>query len=263
MQQQPTDRMNAGQGDSACRERGQALPSMRTLPLHALEVDHLAIRFGTTEIFRDLSFKVPLGSSLVLIGPNGGGKTVLFRALIGSLAYEGSIRWAPGTKLGYVPQKLDIERALPVTGNDLLHAKAAITKTPTMTLLAALDRVGLESNALNVPIGALSGGQFQEVLLAFALIGDPNVLLLDEPTAGVDAPSRDRLYRLIQKLQDESGLTAILISHDLSVVARSATNVLCLSRANSCFGPPKTILDPELLSRMYGMPVGFHVHDIH
>ena len=109
-------------------------------------------------------------------------------------------------------------------------------------LLTALDRVGLESNALNVPIGALSGGQFQEVLLAFALIGDPNVLLLDEPTAGIDAPSRDRLYRLIQKLQDESGLTAILISHDLIVVARSATNVLCLSRSNSCFGPPKTIL---------------------
>ena len=228
-----------------------------------LEVDHLAIRFGTTEIFRDLSFKVPFGSSLVVIGPNGGGKTVLFRALIGSLPYEGSIHWAPGTKLGYVPQKLDIERALPVTGNDLLRAKAAITKTPRKLILTTLSRVGLGIDALNTPIGALSGGQFQEVLLAFALIGDPNVLLLDEPTAGVDAPSQDRLYGLIQKLQEESGLTAILISHDLSVVARSATNVLCLSRSNSCFGPPKTILDPELLGQMYGMPVGFHVHDIH
>ena len=230
---------------------------------YALEVDHLAIRFGMTEIFRDLSFKVPLGSSLVVIGPNGGGKTVLFRALIGSLPHEGSIRWAPGTKLGYVPQKLDIERALPVTGNDLLRAKAAITKTPRRMLLTSLNRLGLDIDALGAPIGALSGGQFQEVLLAFALIGDPNVLLLDEPTAGVDAPSRDRLYRLIRKLQEESGLTAILISHDLSVVARSATNVLCLSRSNSCFGPPQTVLDPELLGRMYGMPVGFHVHDFH
>jgi len=262
MQYQP-DRMNTEQGNIARLESGQTLPSTRTLPAHALEVDHLAIRFGATEILRDLSFKVPFGSSLVVIGPNGGGKTVLFRALIGSLAYEGSIRWAPGTKLGYVPQKLDIERALPVTGNNLLHAKAAITKSPRKTLLSALNRVGLDIGTLDTPIGALSGGQFQEVLLAFALIGDPNVLLLDEPTAGVDAPSRERLYRLIQKLQDESGLTAILISHDLSVVARSATNVLCLSRSNSCFGPPKTILDPELLRRMYGMPVGFHVHDIH
>ena len=232
-------------------------------PAYALEVDHLAIRFGTTEIFRGLSFKVPLGSSLVVIGPNGGGKTVLFRALIGSLPYEGSIRWAPGTKLGYVPQKLDIERALPITGNDLLHAKAAITKTPRKMLRTALDRIGLDIDALNTPIGALSGGQFQEVLLAFAMIGDPNVLLLDEPTAGVDAPSRDRLFSLIQKLQDESGLTAILISHDLSVVARSAANVLCLSRSNSFFGPPKAVLDTELLSRMYGMPLGFHFHDIH
>jgi len=232
-------------------------------PAYALEVDHLTIRFGTTEIFRDLSFKVPLGSSLVVIGPNGGGKTVLFRALIGSLPYEGSIRWAPGTRLGYVPQKLDIERSLPVTGNDLLRAKAAITKTPGKMLLTALDRVGLDMGALNTPIGALSGGQFQEVLLAFALIGDPNVLLLDEPTAGVDAPGRESFYRLIQKLQQETGLTAIVISHDLSVVARSATNVLCLSRSDSCFGPPKTILDPELLGRMYGMPLGFHFHDIH
>jgi zinc transport system ATP-binding protein len=119
----------------------------------------------------------------------------------------------------------------------------------------------LESKTLNAPIGALSGGQFQEVLLAFALIGDPNVLLLDEPTAGVDAPSRDRLYRLMQKLQDDSGLTVILISHDLSVVARFATNVLCLSRTDSSFGPPTTVLEPDLLSRMYGMPVVFHVHD--
>src|ERR1700681_2489192 len=103
-------------------------------PVYALEVDHLAIRFGTTEIFRGLSFKVPLGSSIVVIGPNGGGKTVLFRALIGSLPYEGSIRWAPGTKLGYVPQKLDIERALPITGKDLLRPKAAITKTPKKIL---------------------------------------------------------------------------------------------------------------------------------
>jgi zinc transport system ATP-binding protein len=253
--------MNIEQDNTLRPERGQTLPVARKTMAYALEVDHLTMRFGATEIFRDLSFKAPLGSSLIVIGPNGGGKTVLFRALIGSLPYEGSIRWALGTKLGYVPQKLDIERALPVTGHDLLRAKTAITKTTRKMLVTALDRVGLDTDVLNTPIGALSGGQFQEVLLALALIGDPNVLLLDEPTAGVDAPSRDRLYRLIQKLQEESCLTAILISHDLSVVARAATNVLCLSRCDSCFGPPKMILDPELLRRMYGMPVGFHVHD--
>lgn len=254
--------MNRKQNDTR-HLRGRILPLTPASPAYALEVEHLAIRFGTTEIFRDLSFKAPLGSSLVVIGPNGGGKTVLFRALIGSLPYEGSIRWASGTKLGYVPQKLDIERALPVTGNDLLRAKAAIARTPHKMLLGVLKRVGLDNDTLTTPIGALSGGQFQEVLLAFALIGDPNVLLLDEPTAGIDAPSRDRLYRLIRRLQDESGLTAIVISHDLSIVARFATNVLCLSRSDSSFGPPQTVLDPALLRRMYGMPVGFHVHDIH
>jgi zinc transport system ATP-binding protein len=187
----------------------------------------------------------------------------LFRALIGTIKYEGSVRWAPGTKLGYVPQKLDIERALPVTGRDLLCAKAAITKTWSKMLLPILERIGLRIDALDTPIGALSGGQFQEVLLAFALIGNPNVLLLDEPTAGVDAPSGDKLYALIRKLQRDSGLTAILISHDLSVVAGFATDVLCLSRTDSFFGPQREILDPKLLSRMYGMPVGFHFHDLH
>jgi zinc transport system ATP-binding protein len=196
-----------------------------------------------------------------VIGPNGGGKTVLFRALIGSLPHEGRIRWAAGTKIGYVPQKLDIERALPITGNDLLRAKGAISKATSETLLTAVNRIGLDGKTLNTPIGALSGGQFQEVLLAFALIGDPNVLLFDEPTSGVDAPSRDRLFRLMQKLQSDSGLTVILISHDLSIVARFATNILCLSRIDSAFGPPRTVLQPDLLSRMYGMPVAFHVHD--
>ena len=231
-------------------------------PVIALEVKRLAIRFGTTEIVRDVSFSVPQGSSLAVIGPNGAGKTILFRALIGSLPYEGSIRWASGTRLGYVPQKLDIERDLPVTGGDFLTAKAAVVRAQRSAIFTALAGVGLDKEVLRIPIGALSGGQFQRLLVAFALIGNPNVLLLDEPAAGVDAPGQEQLSGLVRRLQEERRITIILISHDLSVVYRYATNVLCLSRTYSCVGPPQTVLTPEVLTRLYGMPIGFHVHDV-
>src|SRR6266496_2331431 len=97
---------------------------------NALEVERLSVRFGRTQILRDLSFTVPEGSALAVIGPNGAGKTVLFRALIDSVPHEGAVRWATGTRIGYVPQKLDIERDLPVTGRDFLDAKAAVSQTP-------------------------------------------------------------------------------------------------------------------------------------
>ena len=111
------------------------------------------------------------------------------------------------------------------------------------------------------PIGMLSGGQFQRLLVAFALVGNPTVLLLDEPTAGVDEPGQERLNELVHRLQDDQGLTVLFISHELTVVYRYATNVLCLSRGQACFGPPRTILTPELLHEMYGTPVDYHVHD--
>jgi len=231
-------------------------------PVSALEVEHLAIRFGTTEIFRDVTFGVPRGTSLAVIGPNGAGKTVLFKALIGSLRYEGSIRWAPGTRIGYVPQKLDIERDLPITGGDFLAAKAAVVKEQKGAIVAALAGVGLNQEVLSTPVGALSGGQFQRLLVAFALIGNPNVLLLDEPAAGVDAPGQEQLSSLVRDLQEASGMTILFISHDLSIVYRYATNVLCLSRNYSYVGPPKTVLTPDVLGRIYAMPIGFHVHDV-
>ena len=120
--------------------------------------------------------------------------------------------------------------------------------------------VGLDTE-VRKPIGTLSGGQFQRLLVALALVGRPTVLLLDEPTAGVDEPGQERVNELIHRLRRERGLTVILISHELSVVYRYATNVLCLSSERACFGPPRTILTPELLNEIYGAPLEYHVHD--
>ncbi len=230
-------------------------------PRNILEVDNLAIRFGRTTIFSGLSFSVAEGAALAIVGPNGSGKTVLFRALIGALPCEGTFEWAPDVRLGYVPQKLDIARDAPITGLDFLQARTVLSPTPTAPVPEMIAAVGLPADAGRQPIGALSGGQFQRLLVAFALIGLPNVLLLDEPTAGVDEPGQERLNELIRRLQHDRGLTVFLISHDLSVVYQHATMVLCLGRDQHWFGPPREVLTPERLHDIYGTPVAFHVHE--
>ena len=230
-------------------------------PRHVLEVKDLAIRFGRTTIFSGLSFTVPEGAALAIVGPNGSGKTVLLRALIGAIPFEGTLHWAPDVRLGYVPQKLDIARDAPITGFDFLRARAALARTSNAMAVQMLAAVGLPLDVGAQRIEALSGGQFQRLLVAFALVGNPNVLLLDEPTAGVDEPGQERLNELIHRLQQDRGLTVVLISHDLSVVYRYATTVLCLGREQHWFGPPKDILTPERLHELYGTPVAFHVHE--
>lgn len=228
---------------------------------NVLEVNHLSVQFGATRVLSDLSFQVSRGSSLAIIGPNGAGKTVLFRALIGAIPFAGGLQWAPGVRIGYVPQKLDLERDLPVTGADFLRARAALAGEPSVNVARVLSSVGVSPAIAQQPIGTMSGGQFQRLLVAFALVGDPNVLLLDEPTAGVDEPGQERLNELVHRLQEDRGLTVLFISHELSVVYRYATNVLCLSRARASFGPPRTILTPELLDQIYGAHMEYHVHD--
>ncbi|WP_248359772.1 metal ABC transporter ATP-binding protein [Anaeromyxobacter oryzae] len=226
-----------------------------------VEVAHVGVSFGRTEVLRDVGFAVAEGTTLAIIGPNGSGKTVLLRALIGAVPHRGTIRWAPGTRTGYVPQKLDIERDLPITGEDFLRAKAAVARAPAQDVTRARELVELAADVARKPIGVLSGGQFQRLLLAFALVGRPTVLLFDEPTAGVDEPGQEQLYETIHRVQARERLTLILVSHELSLVYRYATEVLCLGRGRPCFGSPKEVLTPETIAEMYGTPVKFHLHD--
>ena len=229
-----------------------------------LSVQSLGVRFGETPVLRDLTFAVRNGSTVAVIGPNGSGKTVLFKALIGALPSTGTVTWAEGTRIGYVPQRLDLERDLPLSGRDFLRAKAALVHATDADVerVAHLVNLGREVNAR--PIGSLSGGQFQRLLLAFALLGHPNVLLFDEPTTGIDEPGEELLYATVERLQREEHLTLIFISHELSLVYRMASEVLCLGRRGvSCFGPPRQILTPETLERTYGTPVDHYLHDAH
>lgn len=226
-----------------------------------MAVRDLTVRLGSTDVVRGVTFDLPRGSCLAVIGPNGAGKTVLLRALIGALPHTGEIAWAADTVLGYVPQKLDVERDLPLNGRDFLRARAALAGGSAALQAEALRSVGLAEPVLATPIGNMSGGQFQRLLIAFALLGRPNVLLLDEPAAGIDAPGQAQLNEVIHGLQDTRAMTVLLVSHDLSVVYKYADYVLCLGRHGACFGPPRSALTPETLFEVYGQPLGFHVHD--
>jgi zinc transport system ATP-binding protein len=233
----------------------------RMLTSPVLQVRGLTVSFGTVPVLKDLGFEVVAGESLAIIGPTGAGKTVLFRALIGAVPYTGQIRWAPSTKVGYVPQKLDIERDLPITGHDLLRAKAHVADASNDEVRDVLDLVNLAPDTASKPLGTLSGGQFQRLLLAFAFLGRPNVLLFDEATAGVDEPGEEQLYERIDRLRQQRQLTLLLISHELSLVYRYATRVLCLGHGRTYLGTPIVVLTPERLEAIYGRPMKYHVHE--
>jgi zinc transport system ATP-binding protein len=226
-----------------------------------LDVAHLSVNFGQRQVLHDLSFSVERGTSLAILGPNGAGKTVLFRSLVGATPFDGTVRWAPGTRIGYVPQKLDIERDIPITGLDFLTARARLARGTHTDVSRVLELVGIPPDVANQPFSVLSGGQFQRLLLAFALVGDPNALLLDEPTAGVDEPGQEQINELVSLGQRDHALTVLFISHELTVVNRYATNVLCLSHGVACFGPPRAVLTPDVLRNMYGTEMHYHVHD--
>lgn len=227
----------------------------------ALTVDGLSVQFDGVVVLRDLSFVVDRASAVAIIGPNGSGKTVLLRAIIGAIPHGGDVRWAKGTRIGYVPQKLDMERDVPIAAMDLLRARARLARAPHDAMTRALGRAGLGTEILPQPIGTLSGGQFQRLLMTSALLGEPNVLLLDELTAGVDQPGQERLNTTLHRLRTENGVTELLISHDLSVVYRYATYVLCLTREHKCFGMPSESLTAEMLAEVYGEPIAFFRHD--
>ncbi|MGC9598767.1 MAG: metal ABC transporter ATP-binding protein [Minisyncoccia bacterium] len=246
----------------------------------ALTVSGLNVTFGGKTALRDISFKLEKGDALAVIGPNGAGKSVLLRALLGMIPYRGTIAWAPGTRIGYVPQKIDADRHLPINFHNLLAAKSATLRLAKAEAGAVADAVGITKKILETPVGHLSGGQFQRALIAFALLGlpsstshdearlgEPSVLLLDEPTASIDESGEEQVYELVHRLQDQYDMTTILVSHDLNFVYQYATKVLCLRTSELCFGPPDEALTKDVLEKLYGPHKYFHhfhhLHDPH
>jgi zinc transport system ATP-binding protein len=234
-----------------------------------LSVANLKVKFDRHLILNNISFDVQRDNTLAIIGPNGAGKTVLLRAILGLIPHEGQVNWASDIKIGYVPQKLFVGKDIPLTVSEFLHLK----EKSFPKVREALEQVGLGESSqeevhrgvrlLKTRLGALSGGELQRALIAFAILGNPNVLLFDEPTSGVDISGEETVYSLISKLKKEKDLTIIFISHELDIVYKYADHVLCLNKEALCFGPPKKVIDKESLEALYGEEVHFYHHDHH
>ncbi|MGE0713384.1 MAG: metal ABC transporter ATP-binding protein [Planctomycetota bacterium] len=233
-----------------------------TQPGTLLEVSDLTVTLGGRCVVDGLSFTVQRGEILTILGPNGAGKTVLLRALLGSVPYAGSVTWAPGVRFGYVPQRVPYFRDTPLTVAEFFALKR-VTRVEDREAVARalLAEVALDAAVLDRGIGELSSGQFQRVLIAWALLGDPDVLLFDEPTTGVDVGAEESVYRLLARLHQERGLTMLLVTHDLSLVYSLSTSVLCINRRRLCAGPPRQVLTPESLHELYGAEVKVYPHE--
>lgn len=235
-----------------------------------LDVKHLGVTFGQSEVLSGITFSVRRGQTVALVGPNGSGKTVLLRSLLGLVEHTGIVSWREGLRIGYVPQTLEVDHDVPLTVQEFFACKG-IGRAVAWHLLERLglgadhsdpshSRRHIAQHILPARLGTLSGGQLQRVLIAWALADDPQVLLFDEPTSGVDIGGTRSVYALLKELKKERELTVLLISHDLSVVFAHADHVLCISRNLVCHGPPRTALDRDTLESLYGTDVGYAHH---
>lgn len=225
-----------------------------------LKVENLNVKFGKEEIIKNLSFEVKKEEFFIFLGPNGAGKSTLMKAILGLIPYEGKIIWSEKPKISYLPEGLSQEKfgQLPILVKEFFKIKEKSKKK----IFDILKAVGLEPNkTLNKNPGDLSFGQFQRMLIAWSLISKPEVLFFDEPATGIDIGGEETVYSLLEKFWKENKMTIFLITHDLSIVYKYASNVLCLRKTGlCCFGPPKEVLTPGTLERVYGTEIKFYKH---
>jgi zinc transport system ATP-binding protein len=221
-----------------------------------LKVKNLNVEISKEKIICNLSFEVKKGEVLTILGPNGAGKTVLLKTLLGIFPYKGEIRWRPNIKIGYVPQRVPFVRDFPLTVEEFLHLKEKDPKK----VKEIVKILGFEPHILSKNVGELSSGQYQRILIGFALLKDPEVLLFDEPTTGIDISGEETIYQLIERLKEKKGLTVLLVTHDLSVVFKFSDYVICLNKCPICQGAPKEVATPQNLSKLYGQEIKFYKH---
>lgn len=223
-----------------------------------LNVEHLSVWLNKEKILHDLTFEVNEGDVLIILGPNGAGKTVLLRTLLGLVPCEGKFEWET-QKISYLPpQELLARKDLPPLNiQDFFGFKNA-SKQKTIDYL---NSVGLDASLLTKQFSTLSTGQFQRMIIAWALVDEPSVLLFDEPTSGIDVGGEETIYSLLHKFWKEKKLTILLVTHDLNVVWEHANKVLCLNKKKLCMGSPNEVLSPENLQKLYHSNIKFYKHE--
>lgn len=236
--------------------------------------NNVGVEFGGNAVLRGVTANLQRGRITALIGLNGSGKTTLLRTILGEVPHAGAVTFPQSRGrpvIGYVPQRLVIDARLPLTVQDLFAmalqrrpvflGTSKAVRLKTSSLLSRVFR-GDPERMLHRPVDKISGGELQRVLLALALEPMPELLLLDEPAAGIDFHDQDHFYELICKINHDSGITVVLVSHDTNMVTRHADHVLCLKDGRiHCEGPPGVIMTDEALAATFGEKAAYaHRH---
>lgn len=232
----------------------------------AVFFEDVSVKLGGVSILDHVTASVPRGGCTSIVGPNGAGKTTLLLALLGEVPYKGGIHFSSKInkklRIGYVPQRLTFDRGIPITvsefmnlgfqGKPLWFGLKPDLKKKTLKLLSMVKADQLADRKL----GALSGGELQRVLLALALAQEPDLLVLDEPAAGVDVQGEHVFCELLDNLRAKLGFTQLMVSHDLATVTHHATHVICLNHKVAAEGAPREALTGETLTAIFGMHMG-------
>lgn len=225
----------------------------------------LYLRRNGRDLISNVDVDIRAGEIVTLIGPNGAGKSTLVKMLLGiEQPDKGSIIRPPTTRIGYVPQRFEIDRAMPMTVNRFLTLGVGATRDGVETTLREVGAARTSDQQL----ASLSGGETQRVLIARALLRNPNLLVLDEPASAVDYAGEADLYDLIGRLKDSRNLGVLLVSHDLHVVMARADRVLCLNGHICCSGRPEAVAQSSEYVRMFGLEAAkalavYHHHHDH
>ncbi len=222
---------------------------------------HVSLSLGSREILRDISLELYTGKILTIIGPNGAGKSTLLRVLLGLQVIDsGEVNRPTSLRIGYVPQKITINPLMP------LKVRCFIALAGNKGIDRVLADVGI-SHLANQAVQSISGGEFQRVLLARALMRQPQLLVLDEPAQGVDMMGQGVLYEKIAQLKNEYGFGVLMVSHDLHIVMRQTDQVLCLNQHVCCSGRPEDVSQHPAYQSLFGdlptsgLAVYTHHHD--
>lgn len=234
-----------------------------------IRLDGIHVRFANQTVLEDAQLRVHRGEIVTLIGPNGAGKTTLVRAVLGLLKPDSGTVWRkPRLRVGYMPQKLNVEPTLPLSVLRFLRLVPGVDRAAA---LSALGEVGAEQ-VIDSPLQSVSGGEMQRLLLARALLREPELLVLDEPVQGVDVAGQAELYRLIGRLRERYGCGVLMVSHDLHLVMSATDQVVCLNRHVCCSGHPEQVSADPAFVELFGQDARSlavyqhqhdHSHDLH
>jgi zinc/manganese transport system ATP-binding protein len=227
----------------------------------AVTLKNVNVSFDGKWVLRNLNFSVESGEFLGIIGPNGSGKTTLMRVLLRMLKPQGgTVDIVNASGLGYVPQSRQIDPETPLSSRNFVSLGLPHKFRPWLTHQdrAIVDEVMEMTNSLDFadkPIGKLSGGQRQRLFLAQALVKNPQILLLDEPTSNLDPGAQETIASVVDQIRRERGITVLFVSHDVNLISRYADKILYLTKNSYAIGTVDEIMQSPVLSNLYGMPV--------